>query len=205
MVTIATLQTDYVDRYLGRDDNGTRPWTDDEVQDHIQSALDRLWPELGLRMSGDVATDQTTNTYTLPSGMLRITRIDLIDSTGLYRDRITSFRVLMDDDSPASFIVQPLLPTGFTMRVLGWKAFARTGSDLHVRLESVVAAHAAALCWTQLAGDLLNTERHQNRDVGRAISYQDAAQQAAYWMGLYREGIANDPARVRVGQVRASR
>lgn len=202
MASITTLRQNHLNLYLHRTDGNTRPWTDAECDQYLTNAIVRLWPELGVMFVGDVLTDSNLQTYTLPAGMEKITRIDVMrQTTDRYIDRIANFTPVPG----GQVVIKPPIVSGLRLRFVGYRQFSATGSDLPVRLESVIAARAAHQAWSALAGELLNSQRQQNLDSGRVVSYGDAAAQAAYWEGRYQEAIFNDPDRVAVGPRAASR
>lgn len=202
MATVAGLRTGHIEPYLhaGTLSATTRPWTSTEIDIYTTAVLQELWPDVGVYATGDVDTDQTTNEYTIPGSIQRVLFIDILDSDDLYVDRVSSWRPIPSD----KVIIKPLLATGYTLRFTGYKPYAATGSDLPARLEQVVAFRSLARAYDALAGELLNSQRQQNLDSGRVITYGEAAQQAAYWEAKYQQSILRDPSLVRSGS-RASR
>src|SRR5512139_1018270 len=170
MATIATLRQSYLNDYLHRADGSTRPWSDTELDQYLADALVDLWPRNGLQVTGDVATLSTSQEYTLPASMVRVERIDVLDSSGFYIDRVVNWRGIPG----GKIVIKPVLADGYTLRCVGWKAFAADGADLPSRLEASVARLAAGLAYGGLASDLLNSERQQNLDTGRVIDYGTA-------------------------------
>jgi hypothetical protein len=192
---IQDIRSGYVDLHLHRTAGGTRPWSDAELEAAIAEVIAKLWPRLGVYTHGDVDADQTTNLYTVPTEFgtsWRISRIDLLDSTGLYRDRISNWRI---HDS-TQVIVKPLIANGATLRFYGWVPFAADGSDLPDDLASMVGHRASSRAWTNLAGELLNSERQQNLASGRVVSYADAVGLAAAHERTYQDGTIDHPSRV---------
>lgn len=201
MTAIDDLRTGFLNKYLHRtDDPGggvlSRPWDDDECDRLLGDSILRLWPRVGIFTQGDVAANSTTDTYLVPSELgtkFRISRIDLVNSSGLTADKVTTFRVVGDG---GSLLVRPLLASGSTLRVFGWVPFAADGSDLLDDLQEAVAHRAAARAYGDLAAELLNSERQQNLDSGRVVSYGDAVGLAAYHERLYQDAIVDHPNRL---------
>lgn len=195
MTTIAALRTDYLNGYLHRADSSTKPWTAAELDRLLTDAITKLWPRLGVLTFGDVATDHTKNLYNVPGALLetyRLSRIELLDSSGRYIDRVTSWR----QHDGLKVVIKPLLADGSTLRFYGWIPFATDGSDLPVDLEETIAHRAAGKAYANLAAELINSERQQNLDTGRIVGYADAAGFAAYHERLYLDGLTDHPARI---------
>ena len=197
MATIAGLRTTHVEKLLhtGTLTTTTRPWTTTEIDTYTAAVLAELWPDVGIYSSGDVDSDSTVMEYTIPGSIVRIAFIDVLDSSGYYVDRVTSWRPLPS----GKVLIKPRIADGLTLRVTGYKAYAVDGSDLPTRLEQTVAYRVASRAYDGLAGELLNSQRQQNLDSGRVITYQEAAQQAAYYEAKYQETILRDPSLVRSG------
>lgn len=177
MTTIATLRTTYLNGILKRADADTEPWTTTECDRALTDALVGLWPDIGKRATGSVQTAQDTNEYTIPTGVTRVSRIDVTDDAGRYVDRVTNWRY----KDETHLVIQPLLASGLTLVVGGWAAFDPTGSDLPAILEQPVAMLAAGLIYGELAGALVNLRRQQGLDTGRVVDYQAAGSLSAYW------------------------
>ena len=140
-------------------------------------------------------SDSTTQEFTVPASIERVTLIDILNSSGYYVDRVSSWRTLPG----GKVVIKPRIATGLTLRFTGYKPYAATGADLPSRLEQVVAYAVCGRAYDALAGELLNSQRQQNLDSGRVITYQEAAQQSAYYAAQYRERILRDPSLVRSG------
>lgn len=201
MATITTLRQNYLNDYLHRADGDIRPWGTTELDQYLADAILDLWPTNGIQVTGDVATVSSGEEYTLPASMVRVERIDVLES-GHYIDRVVNWRGIPG----GKVVIKPTLADGFTLRFVGWKPFAADGADLTTRLERVVSRLAAGLAYGGLASDLLNSQRQQNLDSGRVIDYQTAVGLAAYYTRIGREGMAGDhESVVRVGPRRARR
>jgi hypothetical protein len=203
MATIALLRTTYLNTYLHVADAAVKPWSSGERDRLLTDSLVKLWPRFGVLAYGDIATDSSKDIYNVPGALLdnfRISRIDLLDGTGAYVDRI---RKWLQHDA-TRILIKPRIATGATLRVYAWVPFASDGSDLPVDLEETVAHRAASRAYGDLAAELLNSERQQNLDSGRIVSYADAVGFAAYHERLFIDGMADHPARVSFGP-RASR
>jgi hypothetical protein len=196
MTDIATLRTTYVNGYVKRSDGDTVPWLDADCNQALTDALGDLWPDIGKRAMGTVATDSTSHVVTLPAAVVRVSRIDVEDSSGNVIDQVTNWRYYPDADPPTKITIKPKLQTGYTLRVFGYAPFGGTGSDLLVRLENVVSYKAAALLYGVLAAALTNSQRQQALDSGRVVDYQTAIGLSAYWERRYQEAIADDLNRV---------
>jgi hypothetical protein len=94
-------------------------------------------------------------------------------------------------------VIKPVLASGYVLRFVGWRPYDSDGDDLPDRLQQLVAYRAASRAYDALAGELINSERQQNLDNGRVITYQEAAAQAAYFEARYQEAIKRDPSLVR--------
>lgn len=203
MTAIDDLRQDYLNVYLHRvDDPGggasNKPWSDDECDRLLGDALAKLWPKLGRRVTDDIDTDSSTDIYVVPAAFYdryRISRITLLDSGGRTVDRITSWRYAGEGE----LLIQPLLAGGATLRVWGFVPFAVDATDLPDDLLETVAHRAASRAFSGLAAELVNSQRQQNLDSGRIVSYQDATGIAAFHERLYQEGILDHPAQVSYG------
>jgi hypothetical protein len=207
MTTVAALRQTYLNDLLQRADASSVPWSDSACDQAITNALYDLWPNLGQFVYGDVPSSSTTMLYTVPAalgtafGEYRISRIDLLDSSGNYVDQVGVWR----PHSPTQVVIKPLLVTGYTLRFYGWKRFAATGSDLPVRLERAVAFKAAATAYGMLTGRLVNSQSQQGLDSGRVVDYPSAVGLSAYWEAQYRQIVSTDAARISYAPRRAYR
>lgn len=210
MTTVALLRQTWVNSFLDRVDGQTVPWSDTEINQRITDALTQLWADgIGKRVTGTVATNQSSDVYTIPAALQspgRISRIELEQVSGGVTsrvDRVTSWQVYSD----TQVRVKPILPTDSTLalRFFGWAPFDVAGSDLPTRLENAVAMKAAGLAFGQMTGGLVNSQTQQGLDSGRVIDYQTAAGLSAYWERRYQEIIRRDPARISLGPRRATR
>lgn len=197
MATIAGLRTGNIEPLLhsGTLSTTTRPWTLAEIDIYTESVLEELWPDVGVFTTGDVDSDSTVMEYTIPSSIGRIAFIDVLDSNEYYVDRVMSWRILPG----GKVVIKPRIADGLTLRFNGYVPYSATGSDLPSRLEQVVAYRSASRAYDGLAGELLNSERQQNLDSGRVITYQEAAQQSAFYEEKYQRAILRDPSLVRSG------
>ncbi len=197
MTTVALLRTAHIEPFLhaGTLTSTTRPWTLAEIDAYTSAVLAELWPRVGVYTTGDVSTDSTTQEYTIPGSIERISFIDILDSSEYYIDRVMSWRPLPS----GKVLIKPRIRDNLTLRVTGYKPYNVTGSDLPVRLEQVAAWASLAKAYKGLAGELINSERQQNLDSGRVISYQEASQQSVMFQANYDEAIRVDPSLVRSG------
>lgn len=198
MTAIDTIRTTFLNPLLHRQDGSTLPWTDAELNAFEGVAITDLWPQNGKWATGDVATSSTSQTYTVPGGIQRISRIDLVDSGGLYVDRAFNWRVLAKGVAP-TIVVQPLLGASLTLRVSGWLPFAADGSDLPAGLQHVIAYLAASLAYGGLASQLTQSELQQGLDRGQVVDYPTAVGLAAYWQKQAEIILATDDSLVTVG------
>jgi hypothetical protein len=180
VTTIDTIRTDYLNPILHRVDGTTRPWGDTELNGYIADAITDLWPANGKWATGDVATDSTTQTYTAPTGVQRISRIDLVDPSGLYVDRAFNWR-LLSKGTPPTFVLRPLIGAGLTLRVSGWGPFKSDASDLPDALKHVIAYLAASLAYGAQASLLTQSELQQGLDQGQVVDYPTTIGLGAYW------------------------
>ena len=206
MTTVAAIRTTYVNGYLGRTDASTIPWSDTQVDRHISDAIIKLWPDVGLRLTGTVPAASASGVYTTPASIKRISRIVLeyVDGgTTDIVDTIVNWRYETD----ATVRVQPRISTqsGLALRFYGWGPYAVAATDLPADLEAAVGERAAALAYGSLAGMLVNSQRQQGLDSGRVVDYQTAVGLSAYYERRYFEAIAKYPARVGAAAPRRSR
>lgn len=203
MATVAELRAQ-ANIYLHRVDSSTVPWTAAELDQLVADVLRKTWPKLGIWTFGDVDTSSTGQLYAVPaefSDRFQLSRIDVLDSTDIYLDRVKNWR--KHDDQ--TVLIKPLMRSGSTLRFYGWVPFEVNGSDLPEDLEETIAHRVAARAYTNLAAELLNSERQQNLDSGRIVSYSDAIGFAAAHERLYEEGVAEHPNRVNIGPRRSTR
>jgi hypothetical protein len=202
VATITTLRQNYLNDYLHRSDSDTRPWSNTELDQYLADALNDLWPGNGLQVTGDVATLSSAQEYSLPGSIVRVERIDVLDASSFYVDRVSNWRGIPGN----KIVVKPVLADGYTLRIVGWKPMALDGADLPTRLEPAVARLAAGLAYGGLASELLNSQRQQNLDSGRVVDYQTAIGMSAYYTRIARERLAGDHETVvRIGPRRARR
>lgn len=211
MATIGGMRETYLNGHLGISDDGAAlPWSSDARDQYLRDALAQSWPDVGLRAVDTVATSDASDVVTLPAGFDResaiIARIDLnYTSGGRTRrvGRLTSWQYLEDD----TILITPPLATlsGLELRIVGFKAFSVTGSDLPARLERAIAYRAAAIAFSDLAGQLANSKKTQGLDNGQIVDYPTAAGLAALWERRYFEQIEKDPAATSQGPRRARR
>ncbi|RLB44766.1 MAG: hypothetical protein DRH30_00490 [Deltaproteobacteria bacterium] len=195
--TVALLRTGHIEKFLhaGTLTTSTRPWTLTEIDAYTSAVLAELWPDVGVYTTGDVTSDSTVMEYTIPGSIERITIIDILDSSDYYIDRVMSWRPLPS----GKVLIKPRITDNLTLRFTGYKPYAADATDIPVRLEQIVAFRSLARAYDGLAGELINSERQQNLDSGRVISYQEAAQQATFYEGKYRDAIIRDPSLIRSG------
>lgn len=196
MTTIASLRTTYLNTFLKRTDGDPQPWTDSECNLLLSEAVGDLWPDVGGKATGIVATDSATDRYVIPGSIVHVTRIDVENSSAQYVDTVTKWRYFPDTDPPTKVIIAPPLLSGYNLRFYGFKPFADTGADLLARLEGVVVMLAASKAYGILGSQLVNSQRQQGLDSGRVVDYQTAVGLSAYWRREYEYAIRNDPSRV---------
>jgi hypothetical protein len=193
VTTITLLRTTYLDTFLKRTEGDLLPWTDGECDRVLTDAMGDLWPDLGLKATGTVATSSATDRYAMPSGIVHVTRIDVEATDTSYLDTVTKWRYFPDADPPTKVIIAPKLQSGYNLRFYGFKPFADAATDLLARLENVVASLAASKAYGILASQLVNSQRQQGLDSGRVVDYQTAVGLSAYWRREYENAIHGDP------------
>lgn len=211
MATIAGLRETYLNGHLGVSEDGAAlPWTSDARDQYLRDALAQSWPDVGIRATDTVATDESSDAVTLPAGFEQgsaiISRIDLIYTTGGRRRRVgkvTSWSYV--DDGTIQITPSFATLAGLELLLVGYQPFSLTGSDLPVRLERAIAARAAALAFSDLAGQLANSKKTQGLDSGMIVDYPTAAGLSALWERRYFEQIEKDPAATSQGPRRARR
>ena len=190
-------------------DGDTIPWPSADRDIYIGQALNQSWPDIGKRVTGTVATSQSSDVYTIPlvGGVtMRVSRIELEQTSGgvtAMVDRVVHWRLYSD----TQVRIEPLLATmsGLNLRFFGWAPFLPDASDIPARLEPAIAMRAAALCYGSLSGQLVNSKRQQGLDNPRVVDYQTAVGESAYWERRYFEQIEKDPARLSFAPRRARR
>mgnify|MGYP001447630058 CR=1 FL=1 len=198
MTSITLLRTTYLNIYLKRTEADPAPWTDADCNQSLTDAMGDLWPDLGLKATGLVATSGTDR-YAMPSSIVHVTRIDVEDGSANYLDTVTKWRYFPDADPPTKVIIAPKLQSGYNLRFYGFKPFADAATDLLPRLENTVAALAASKLYGILASSLVNSQRQQGLDSGRVVDYQTAVGLSAYWRREYENAKAGDPSTVTNG------
>lgn len=194
MTTIATLRTARLNPYLHRTDGSARPWSDTECNAFLADALTDLWPDHGVSVVEDLTSDANVDRYTL-SSVQRVSRISLLDGLGREVDRVTDWRIV-EDSGTRDVIIHPVLSTGLTVRVYGYKPFDVTASDLPTQLEHIVGMLGASYAYGALAAEVTNSERMQNLDSGRIVDASTAASMSAYWQRRADIALARDPTRL---------
>ncbi len=204
--TVASLRTTYLNSILGRSEAASEPWTDAECTTALETALQDMWPRVGILATGDIATAQV-NEYSLPAGIgtvdgnAVIARIDLLGADGTYLDQIVNFRRIPG----GKIVVKPQVIAGYTMRITGWKPFATDASDLVECFYNPICWLAASALFGMLGGKLANYQRQQGLDPARVVSQQDAIGMSAYYMRLWQQEISDSPYTVTGGVRRAYR
>jgi hypothetical protein len=201
MTTITLLRQTYLNKYLSRSDSDTVPWASTDLDQLLGDAIRSLWPVHGVMAVGDVATSSTTQEYTVPASIQRVSRIEMLDTDGYYVGAVTNWR----PTTSGKVVIKPRLADGYTLRVTGWKPFADTGSDLPANLEDVVAKLGASLAYGALAAYLTNSQKQQNLDTGRIVDHQQAISLSAYWSQQAESRLFRDPSRVAYAPRRAQR
>lgn len=206
MTTVALLRTTYVNGYLGRADGSTIPWSDTQVGQHITDALTKLWPDVGLRLTGTVATNSVTGIYTIPASIKRVSRIVVESTSGGVTDLLDTV-VNWRYETDTTVRIQPRIQadSGLALRFYGWGPFSTVATDLPTDLEAAVAERAAALAYGSLAGVLANSQRQQGLDSGRVVDYQTAVGMSAYYERRYMEAIIKHPSQVGAAAPRLAR
>lgn len=205
-MTVASIRTTYLNGHLGRNDGAALPWGDGACDQYIADAIAQTWPMIGLRATGTVSTDDSSDVYAIPSPVELVSKIDVIYASGGKSGRVgqaTHWQYVTD----TTVRIEPLLSTnaGLTLLFIGWAPFNVDASDLPARLERAIAARAASLAFGDLGGQLANSERQQGLDRGQVVDYPTAVGLAAYWERRYFEQIERDPARVSFAPVRGRR
>lgn len=198
-MTIALIRTTHLNKFLGiTADADTLPWTSAERDQYIVDALTQLWPDIGKRASGTVATNGGSDVYTVPTALQagRVSRIELEQSSGGVTsriDRVVKWRPYSDTEVR----IAPSLSTtsGVLLRFFGFTPFLIDGTDIPVRLEVIVAMRAAGLAYGVLGSQLVNSKRQQGLDQSRVVDYQTAVGLSAYWERRYFEQVSKDPTR----------
>jgi hypothetical protein len=206
MTTVATIRTTYVNGFLGRTDASTIPWSDTQVDRHISDSIIKLWPDVGLRLTGTVVAASASGVYTVPASIKRVARIVLEYVDGGTTDIVDTI-VNWKYETDTTIRVKPRISTqsGLSLRFYGWGPYAAVGTDLPADLEGAVGERAAALAYGSLAGMLVNSQRQQGLDSGRVVDYQTAVGLSAYYERRYFEAINKYPSRVGAGAPRRSR
>jgi hypothetical protein len=197
---VSLIRQRFLDKYLRRREGDPVPWSDAECDQAIADALAALWNDgIGHRAQGTASPSSSSDVYTIPAaftneaGQGRVSRIELEQTAGGTSARVakvTSWEYYSD----TQVRIQPALPSSstLTLRFFGWVPFLLDGTDLPVRLQSVVAMKAAALSFGQLAGLLTNSQSQQGMDSGRVVDYQTAVGLSAYWERRYRDALDGD-------------
>jgi len=196
MTTVAAIRTTYVNGYLGRADASTIPWSDTQVGQHITDALTKLWPDVGIRLTGTVTANSATGIYTIPASIKRVSRI-VVESTDGVADIVDTITDWWYETATTVRIKPRILAgSGLALRFYGWGPFSTVATDLPTDLEAAVGERAAALAYGSLAGVLVNSQRQQGLDSGRVVDYQTAVGLSAYYERRYMEAIIKYPAQV---------
>lgn len=190
-MTQATVRTNYLNALINQTvDAGTLPWTQAERNQALDQALEELWPDFGLFVSGTVASNQNSPYYTLPASIALLSRIVL--------ERVSSGITEQVGEVPAwtphvggQVAVHPPIATDttVTLRFYGWKPFNSDYSDLPTNMQSLVAMKAASLCYGIISSKLTNQEDQMAMDVGKLVSQADAVGLSAYWQRRYEDRL----------------
>lgn len=191
MTTVTLLRTTYLNQYLGvASDGDTLPFTTAMRDRAIGDALIQMWPQLGRFVTATQAVDGNTEVYTIPSPMVRVSRIELQRTSGGVTEmlgRVTDWRM----HGTTQVWIRPrfVSNTSLVMRFYGWVPFLADASDLPTTLEPAIAMRAAGMLFGAMAGQLTNYQRQQGLDPGRVVDYQTAVGMSAYWERRYFEAI----------------
>jgi hypothetical protein len=200
MATLVGLRTDYLNHYLGgRIDGSSQPWSNDQLDQFLIDAITRLWPDFGVLAYDELATDQATQFFDVPSSITgakpyKISRIQIRQGApgenGFVVDQATGWRPHPGDQ----FYVKTRIASNQTFGVYAFLAF--TLANLEVGLEHAVSARAASLAFGGLTSSLVDWQRQQTLDTGRVVSYADAVGASAYWERQYQEATVRHPSRI---------
>lgn len=110
-------------RKMMRDTNSNNYFfSNDDVAEFRQDAIYSLWPSTWHEtVDTSLTTDENTEIYTLPSGVTRLNKIDLVDTDGSTVGRITDYEV---QSNKIIFGVAPR--DGYTMRLWVEKMFTKS-------------------------------------------------------------------------------
>lgn len=196
MPTVAALAA-IVNTYVRRTAGELQPWTDAQVTQSVTDALDQLWPDFGVLAYGEVATDGTQY-VTIPTAFtasgvgFRLSRILVKNNQGLVADKATSYQLHINNQ----VFTKTRIASGNTFAIYGFVPYINDGSNLPVRLNSAIAMRAASFLYGMLAAALANSQRQQNLEQSRVISYQEALSLSAYYERRFQDATAREPTRV---------
>lgn len=209
-MTVATIRTTYLNKYLGvAADGDTLPWPSADRDMFIGQALNQTWPDIGRRVSATAPTAQSSDIYTIPlvAGVtMRVSRIELEQTAGGVTSKIDRV-VHWQYHSDTQVRIAPLVATvsGLVLRFYGWVPYLADASDIPPRLEPAIGMRAAALAFGSMSGQLTNYKRQQGTDNPRVVDYNTAVGMSAYWERRYFEQIQKDTVRISYAPRRARR
>lgn len=192
-MTVAALAA-IVNTYVRRTALDTQPWSDGQVTQAVTDALDQLWPDFGVLTFGEVGTDGTQY-LTVPAefgSSYRLSRILLKNSQGIVADKATSYQLHINNQ----VFTKTRIAAGNTFSIYGFIPYANDGSNLPARLNSAIAMRAASFLYGMLAASLANSQRQQNLEQNRVISYQEALSLSAYYERRFQDATEREPTRV---------
>lgn len=196
MTTVAALAA-IVNTYVQRTVGQTLPWTDAQVTQAVTDALDQLWPDFGVLTYGEVAADGSQY-LTVPAAFTangvgyRLSRLLLKNNQGIVADKATSYQKHIGNQ----VFTKTRVAAGNTYAVYGFIPYSNDGANLPINLSSAIAMRAASFLYGNLAATLANSQRQQNLEQSRVITYQEALALSAYYERRFQDATEREPTRV---------
>lgn len=193
MATLASLVA-RVNTYVRRTAGETQPWTDGQVTAAVTDALDQLWPDFGVLTYAEVAADGTQY-VTIPGAFgtrYRLSRLLLKNGQGIVADKATSYQA----HPGGQVFTKTRAAQGSTYAIYGFTPYLADGSNLPSNMDSAIAMRGASFLYGMLAAALANSQRQQNLEQNRVISYQEALALSAYYERRFQDATEREPTRV---------
>lgn len=177
MATLAALRASLNSEIGVTNDAEASPWSTTVRNDAISKGYAELWRAGVWRpLQQDIATADDQWTYAT-SSIRRLNRLELRDSNNVILDHP---RGIVEDDGTGGYRVRlkAPLPSGFTLRILGWTAFKSTFSgdadtdDLPAEHNRIPLLKAKAILYRQQLGLFARFEERQSLPPEMRVSVE---------------------------------
>lgn len=178
---IATLRTRLAEDLM---DPTMSYWSTTYLASILTEAINELWPRFGRQLATEsqiIAAVDDQSWYTVPTGMVEVHRVEVIDSDGQ----------MIDELAPGTWDIHgtriQINPTfaisGYTFRLVGLAKYDATVNLIPDELVPLVLARARAKAWQRALSDRLNFRQWATQNQIQNVSINEM-------IGMIRVGMA---------------